>query len=278
MEDILSKTLITGTNGMVGTYIDFGIKTSRKQLNIIDFHSVIHAVKKYKPKVIIHLAAETNVDKSEKFPEQAYLTNTVGTQNVLVAAHLIGAKVVYISTAGVFDGLKDEPYDESDIPNPQNHYSKSKYLGEKLVQDMFRDYLIIRPGWMFGGGPEKDHKFVGKVVELLDKGEIKAVVDKKGSPTYAKDLVEKIKELIVKNKSGIYHLANSGISSRYEMAQVIAKTLKPETKVHKVDSSYFTQGVARINSEAIISNKLKMRPWKKALREYLLTEWGRDEK
>lgn len=277
MENLLSKTLITGASGMVGSYVDFGIKTNSQQLDIIDFHETLKVIKRYNPKVVLHLAAETDVDLCERDPEHAYMVNSVGTQNILIAAHTVHAKVVYVSTAGVFDGSKSDAYRENDTPNPQNHYSRSKFLGEKLLNSMFDDFLIVRPGWMFGGGPKKDHKFVGKVISLLSKGEIKAVNDKTGSPTYAKDLIVKIKELILNNEQGIMHVANSGVASRYDMATVIARTLRPNTNVTSVDSSFFPQGVARINTEAITSLKVKMRPWEDALQEYLRTEWSNYE-
>jgi len=116
--------------------------------------------KKYRPKVILHLAALTDLDYCEKNPAEAYLVNSVGTYNVALTAREVGAKLVYISTAGIFDGQKKGFYRESDLGNPQNHYGHSKYLGESAVQNILNDYIIARVCWMFGGGPTKDKKFV----------------------------------------------------------------------------------------------------------------------
>jgi dTDP-4-dehydrorhamnose reductase len=104
----------------------------------------------------------------------------------------VRAKLVYVATAGVFDGSKKEPYTEEDEPNPQNVYGRSKYLGEVMVRDLAPDYLIASGCWMFGGGPGVDKKFVSKIIKQLDQGEIKVVNDKIGSLTYGKDLASAI--------------------------------------------------------------------------------------
>lgn len=273
MEDILSKTLVTGTSGMVGSYVDFGIKTERSDLDITNLDQVINVYKKFKPRIILHLAAETDVDKCERDPIHAFTINSIGTYNLAIAAKQAKAKFVYISTASVFSGESLGPYTVNDTPSPQGHYSRSKYLGEKLVTSMLDDYLIIRPGWMFGGGPAKDHKFVGKIIGLLDKKEIKAVNDKFGSPTYAKDLIQVIKKLLFEQKKGIFHVANKGMGSRFDVAAHIVRVLKPSVKVTAVDSSYFNLDAKRVNSEAIETSIEYMRDWKDALRDYLETEW-----
>src|SRR3989338_4767009 len=118
----LPKTLITGASGMVGSYIDFGVKTDRKTLDVTKLEEVRAAVKFHRPNVIIHLAALTDLDYCEKNPIEAYLVNSVGTYNVALAAREAGAKLVYISTAGIFDCQKNGFYRESDPGNPQNHY------------------------------------------------------------------------------------------------------------------------------------------------------------
>lgn len=273
MENIFSKTLVTGGSGMVGSYVDFGIKTDHRSLDITDPKEVLAVCKKYMPKVILHLAAETDVDRCERDQQHAYAVNTIGTYYVAAAAKEIEAKLVYISTAGIFDGTKNAPYVEEDEPNPHNYYGRSKYLGELIVRGMLSDYLIVRAGWMFGGGPKKDQKFIAKMVEQLNKPEIRAVNDKVGSPTYAKDLVAGIYELLKENKTGIYHMGNRGSASRYEVAKLIAEVLRPSVSVLSVDSSYFKLDASRGGYEGMESKADIMRPWQDALREYLKSEW-----
>jgi dTDP-4-dehydrorhamnose reductase len=274
MENIsFDKVLVTGASGMVGSYVDFGIKTDHRSLDITDLGEVLRVCELHKPKVILHLAAETDVDRCERDPEHAYAINSIGTYNMAVAAKNFGAKLVYISTAGVFDGEKKGPYEEGDEPNPQNYYGRSKYIGEMVVRSMLKDYIIARAGWMFGGGPGKDQKFVAKIIKQLDQPEIKAVNDKIGSPTYAKDLISGIKKLLVADKKGTYHLSDKGVCSRYDVAVEIVKTLKPSVKVVPVDSSNFKLDAARVYSEAMVSKEDLTRPWREALGEYLRTEW-----
>ncbi len=276
MELDFSKTLITGANGVVGGYIDFGIKTDRQSMDITNLKEVLAVANKYKPNVILHLAAETDLDRCERDPEHAFLTNSVGTYNMSVAARDVKAKLVYVSTAGVFDGEKASPYTTSDKPNPKNLYGHSKYLGELAVIGNLDDYIIVRACWMMGGGPEKDRKFVAKIVrQLRDPAvkEIKAITDQVGAPTFAKDLVVSIKRLIAENKSGIFHLSNTGRASRYDVAKEIIKVLKSNIPVVPVDSSYFNLDAKRTNNEMLEVDSGYMRPWQEALREYLETEW-----
>lgn len=274
----LEKVLITGANGMVGSYVDFGIKTDRRSLDVTDLKEVRAVCRKYKPEVIIHLAAETDVDRCERDPEYAYQVNAVGTFNIATVAKELGIKMVYISTAGVFDGLKKTPYTEKDKPNPQNYYGQSKYLGELAVQGILDNYIIARVCWMFGGGPKKDQKFVAKIIGQLNNDEIRVVTDQIGSPTFGKDLIFGIKKLLEKNAKGIFNLANEGICSRYEFAQEIAKILGKKTKITPVKMSDFKMDAARTFNEGMASKLKTQRNWRKALKEYLETEWKNHEK
>lgn len=266
------KILITGADGMVGSYINFGIKTDKNTLDISDEKAVKNFFDKYRPEVVLHLAAETDVDLCERDPSRGYKINTFGTYNIATAARNFNAKMVYISTTAVFDGKKNELYSEEDAPNPQNIYGRTKYLGEIMVKDIVPEYLIIRAGWMFGGGPQKDKKFVAKIIKQLNLPEIKVVNDKTGSLTFGKDLIKGIQILLKENRTGIYHLANKGLGSRYDIACEIARLLKPSVKIIPVSSDYFNLDAPR-GAETLGSKIDIMRPWQEALKEYLQTEW-----
>jgi len=269
----LDSSLITGAKGMVGSYFDFGLKTDIGEMDVTDLDKVFAFTSRHKPRIVVHLAAETDLDRCEKEPDHAYRVNTIGTYNVAVAARAIGAKVVYVSTAGVFDGNKKEPYTEEDRPNPQNVYGRTKYLGEVIVRDLVPEYLIARSCWMFGGGPGVDKKFVSKIIKQLDQDVMKVVDDKTGSLTYGKDLAYAIKQLLIQNRTGLFHLSNRGICSRYEVAKEIVKVLGADVKIIPVDSREFTSTATRSASEAMASKLDIMRDWREALREYLLKEW-----
>lgn len=269
----LDKVLITGSKGMAGSYVDFGIKTDRRSLDITDLKEVMSVCKKHNPEAIIHLAAETDVDRCERDPEYAYMVNAVGTYHMAVAAKELGIKLVYISTAGVFDGTKETSYTEDDIPNPQNYYGRTKFLGELAVKGILENYIIARVCWMFGGGPEKDQKFVAKIIQQLDKPEIKVVTDQIGSPTFCKDVISGVKTLLAEDARGVFNLANEGVISRYDLAEEIVKTLKKDTKVIPVKMSDFKMDAFRTYNEGMIANRKLSRDWKEALHEYLETEW-----
>lgn len=268
-----SRVLVTGVNGMVGFYVNFGIKTDRRSLDVTDLKEVLNVCRLHKPQAIIHLAAETDVDRCERNPEHAYMVNAIGTYHMALAAKELGAKLVYITTAGVFDGVKKEPYTEEDEANPQNYYGRSKHLGELAVKGVLENYIIARVCWMFGGGPKRDQKFVAKIIKQFDKGEIRAVDDQIGSPTFGKDLLGAIKKLLEEGRNGVFNLANKGVCSRYEFAKEIIDILNPGIKVTPAKMADFNLDAARTVNEGLISSVDLMRPWQEALREYLETEW-----
>lgn len=268
-----SKVLITGAEGMVGNYVDFGIRTNRRSLDVTDLKEVMTFCRRHQPQAIIHLAAETDVDRCERDPSYAYLVNGVGAYHMALAARELGIKMVYIATAGAFDGTKEGPYIETDEPNPQNYYGRSKHLGELAVKGLLKNYIIARVCWMFGGGLEKDQKFVAKIIRQFDRSEIKAVEDQIGSPTFGKDLVGAIKKLLDDDAVGVFNLANKGVCSRYEFAQEIINILRPDIRVAPVKTSFFNLDAPRTFNESLISKVDLMRPWSEALKEYLETEW-----
>lgn len=276
MDDLLSNTLITGAGGMIGSYIDFGVKTDRESLDIVNSDAVLAVFQKHKPDVIIHLAAETDMAICEKDPLRAYNVNVIGTYNIAKAAKLIGTKLVYVSTDAVFDGVKKSPYFEDDMPNPQNVYGRSKYLGELIIQGLGGDYLIVRTSWIFGGGPEKDKKFVAKIMNQLKDNnikEIKVINDVYSSPTFAKDFVNALKNLILNGEKGIFHIVNSGVASRYDVAKELVQITGSHVKLVSVSAGFFPSDIKAINTGGLASKKIKLRSWQEALEEYVQNEW-----
>lgn len=272
MDQILKETLVTGGTGMVGSYVDFGTKVSSRDCDITDLGQVLGVVSKYKPAVILHLAAETDLSKCEKEPARAYLVNSIGTYNIATAAKGVGARMVYISTDDVFSQA-DKPHSETEEPAPTKIYGSSKYLGELAVRGILNDYLIVRTAWVFGGGKEKDKKFVAKIVEQLDQDKISVVSDQPGSPTFAKDLVETVKKLITNKERGIVHATNKGVCSRHDVAIEIAKFFDSNAEIVAVGSETFNLPGHSRSSGGLISTRVELRSWQEALKEYLSTEW-----
>jgi dTDP-4-dehydrorhamnose reductase len=291
------RVLVTGAAGMLGTALcetlmKRGYKVYATDINTEDegiefldvrsYEQVNEALNKHKFDIVIHLAAETDVDKCELEPDHAYLINTIGTQNVALACQKRDIIMVYISTIGVFDGNKLEPYTEFDEPNPINIYGKSKLEGEKIVQRLLKRYYIVRAGWMMGGGPRKDKKFIGKIIKQILEGkkELKVVNDKFGSPTYTVDFSKCLTNLIETGYYGLYHCTNKGYASRYEIAMKTLEYLgKKDIKLIPVSSAHFPLPAPRARSEASINYKLElikmnyMRSWEEALKEYIDNYW-----
>jgi len=233
-----------------------------------------------KPDFIFHLAAETDVDLCEKNPEHAYKTNYIGTENIALMCQKYDLPCLYISTAGVFPGDKIEPYNEFDKPHPVNIYGWSKLYGEIVIKQLLKKYFIVRAGWMVGGW-EIDKKFVYKIVrQLLDgKKEINVVNDKYGTPTFTVDFAENLLLLLVTKRYGLYHMANKGWATRYDIAKKIVEfmNLNGKVKVNPICSAEFPLPAQRARSEMMHNLHLdliglnKMPPWLESLEKYIKT-------
>lgn len=265
------KTLVTGGDGVLGSYCDFGTRIGKADLDATDLSAVLKVCKEQKPEVILHTAALVDLALCEEDPESAYLVNAVGTYHVALGAKSVGAKLVYVSTSDVFDGSKEDPYVPTDMPNPTTVYGRSKYFGECAVRGILEDYLILRISWMFGGGKERDRKFIGTLLAQGPIPEIHAVTDKRASPSWAKDVAEAIQKLLREDARGIYHLGG-GVATRFDMAQELVSLMGWDTKVIPVLSSAFPSAYAVGENESVVSAPF-MRPWQKALKAYIETEW-----
>lgn len=286
------KILVTGAAGVLGTDLCSTLKTAGYEvvptdinctknithLDVRDDSQVASMVSGEHPDLVTHLAAETDVDRCEVEPDHAYRTNTLGTWNVALACQARDIPMVYVSTAGVFDGAKAEPYDEFDHPNPLNVYGRTKLAGEALVGQLLSRFFIVRAAWMIGGGPAKDKKFVAKIVKQLDAGskKISAVTDKIGSLTYTRDFSKCFIDLIETKWYGLYHMANKGTCTRYDVArQILAYLGRNDVVLNPSSSAAFVLPAQRANSEMLRNYMLelrgmnRMRDWREALNDYL---------
>ncbi|MGW5363247.1 SDR family oxidoreductase [Actinopolymorpha pittospori] len=249
-------------------------------LDVRDRLAVRNAVREHRPDLLLHLAAETSLELSDADPDHAFMTNTVATKYVALEARRAGIPMTYISTAGVFDGEKPTPYTEFDQPNPLNTYGKSKYEGELVVRELLDQYYVIRAGWMVGGGPRKDHKFVARIINQIRDGatHVYAVTDKLGTPTYAPDFAECFLGLVRSELFGLYHMACGGEGSRYDVVEQILKVLgRDDVELVPVTSEHFAAEFPSVRPRSEIMRNLvldlqgmnTMRPWQEALEEYL---------
>ncbi|MFP3854503.1 MAG: dTDP-4-dehydrorhamnose reductase, partial [Anaerolineales bacterium] len=273
------KILATGSKGMLGGYLPFAwnenevISTDIGEIDVRNREEVETAVQELQPDFLFHLAALTDVDYCEREPDEAYKTNVIGTLNAALSCQKFDIPMVYISTVGVFGGIdKADEFTEFDRPAPVSVYGKTKLEGENIVRELLNKFFVVRAGWMMGGGPERDHKFVGKMVELFDQRDsVKVVHDKYGTPTYAKQFVKNLRVLVESGYYGLYHCVNTGVCNRYEMALEIADFLDSDVEIIPVNSAHFPLPAPRPRSEAGKNYKLellglnRMSHWKEAV-------------
>lgn len=290
----MRKIYIAGSGGMLGEAFysvfknDYILRCTDIDVNedwlgfldFRDFEKYRDDVKKFKPDYLFHLGAYTDLEYCELHPDDTYMTNTIAVENAVLIANELSIPILYISTAGIFDGNK-EMYDDWDEPNPLGHYARSKYAGELYVKEHAIKYLTCRAGWMMGSGPKKDKKFIQKILSQLKNGkrELFIVNDKLGTPTYTHDFAKNVRVLLEKEFWGLYNLVCRGATGRLEVAREILSILKltDEVTINEVSSDYFNKEyfAERPACERLINKKLElrglniMRDWKVALTEYL---------
>ena len=291
---IKKKIYIAGCGGMLGEAFytqfnnDYEIKCTDKDLNVDwltyldfrDFEAYKKDVMDFKPDYLFHLGAYTDLEYCEKNSDDTYKTNTLSVENAVCIANKLNIPLLYISTAGIFDGKK-ELYDDWDMPNPLGVYARSKYMGERYVCENAERFLVCRAGWMMGAGPDKDKKFIQKLMKQIKDGskELFIVDDKDGTPTYTQDFAKNVKLLIEKEYWGLYNLVCGGQTSRLQVTNELLRllNLKKEIKVTSVTSEYFKDVyfAERPPNERLINKKLDLRginimqDWKIALKEYV---------
>jgi dTDP-4-dehydrorhamnose reductase len=220
----------------------------------------------------------TDLEVCEEQDDAAWLTNGFGAENAAVVAARFGIPIIHISTAGIFDGSK-EIFTDFDQPNPMCVYAKSKYYGELAVQRFTPDHYVLRAGWMMGGGPEFDKKFINKIFRQIQGGatDIYAVSDKLGTPTYTHDFAANGWRVLHSGFPGVYNQVCTGVSSRYDVAVEFVRLLdRPDIAVHAVTSDHFAASyyAPRPASEMLVNTKLDargmngMRSWQESLAEY----------
>lgn len=235
-----TRILVTGCGGMLGEAIYLFFKDKCKlfptdlnsnevwlrELDVRKIEEVKRMIEEIRPDYIFHLAALTDLEYCELHQEDAYNTNALATENIALLCKEKNITLVYISTAGIFDGSQ-EWYNDYDFPNPLSIYGKTKYAGELAVQRILEKYFIFRAGWMIGGGPKKDKKFVNKIIKQIQEGkkEIFAIDEIFGTPTYTHDFAKNIFKIIDLEELGLYNLVCSDSCSRFDVAKEILKLI-----------------------------------------------------
>jgi len=239
------KLLITGSSGLLGSKLvtaaggheiisTYGTKPllpDSIKMDITDKNEALRVMSKFKPDVVIHAAAETDVDKCEMNKKYAWKVNADGTKNIAEACAEMGVKPVYVSTDYVFDGEKGL-YNEEDEPKPINYYGLTKLEGEKHIAKA-NGYLIVRTSVLYGWHPRKKNFAIWVLESLKQKKQITVVDDHYNSPTLADNLAEIMLEAIGRDLSGLFHTAGRGRISRFKFALEIARTFGLDSELVK---------------------------------------------
>lgn len=288
----LVPTLVRAGHEVVASDIDLSDRrpwgSSGPRLERLDVRrpdEVRDAFRHLRPDLVLHLAAETSLEISDTNPDHAYLTNTIATKYMSLQARASGTPLVYISTAGVFDGTKGSAYTEFDRPNPVNTYGASKYEGELIVAQTVEEHYIVRAGWMVGGGAKKDHKFVSRILDQLRAGAttVYAVTDKLGTPTYTPEFSRCFLHLLNSKLYGLYHMACGGAGSRYDVAARILQVLgRDDVELVGVGSDFFAEEFFSVRPASEIMRNMvlelqdmnTMPVWPDAIADYLHTEFA----
>lgn len=245
------RVLLTGAYGQLGRCLLDRVPAEwillacgSAELDITDRPAVERVVKKFRPDVIINAAAYTAVDKAETDRIRAMKVNAIGPENLAIAAHQQGTRLIHLSTDYVFDGSKKTPYTESDLPCPINFYGLSKWEGEKRVFSVLPDAVVIRTSWVFS---EYGANFVKTMLRLAEtRSEISVVNDQFGCPTYAGDLAQAIITLASRAEAaGVYHYCGDVAVSWCEFAQAIFVAAQRDVLVKGIGSAQYPMAAAR---------------------------------
>jgi len=284
------KIIITGANGQLGfdliksfsnEYEIFPVDV--QDFDIRDYSKIDSCLKRFKPDIVIHSAANTNVDDCESNAELAMSINATGTEYIARACHEIGARMIYFSTDYVFDGQKRSPYKEDDSPHPVNIYGRSKLEGEIAVQTYLSNFAILRIAWLYGA---HGRNFVKTIIRLGNRqlnekragrktSPIEIVDDQIGNPTWTMEVVNQTRAIIENGLEEVIHCTSGGETSWYKFARAIFQNLAMPVDIRPCRTDEHPRPAKRPSYSSLENKLLKeynlniMRHHDEALREFL---------
>jgi dTDP-4-dehydrorhamnose reductase len=275
------KILLFGHKGMLGS--DLLSQLSRKheitgldkdEIDIVSARECEKAIAEKMPDIVINAAAYTNVDACETAEKECFSVNAEAVKNIAAACRKNNIRIVHFSTDYVFDGMGSEPYQEDHPCNPINIYGASKLAGERYLQSLSNNYILVRTAWLYG---QNGKNFVRAI---LDKAEttnmLEVVDDQTGSPTWSRDLAAAVDLLIDRKVTGIFHLTNRGSCSWFQFAEkILQEAGLSEVRVLPIKSVQLMRPAKRPQYSVLSMQKFirttgkTMQPWQLALQDYL---------
>ena len=263
--------LVTGAGGQLGQALQFiapnyadiqFVFCDSKELDITNLNKIKQLFEQFKPNCCINAAAYTAVDKSESEPEMANLINVVGPKNLAEVCKEFNTVLIHISTDFVFDGTKDTPYTEEDIPNPTGVYGQTKLDGEKAIQTTWQKHFIIRTSWVYS---QFGNNFMKTMLRLAsERDKLSVVNDQIGTPTNAVDLAEALLKIVITEHSklnaehyGIYNFSNEGQCSWYYFAKKIFEFNNIKINLVPIPTTSFPTPAKRPAYSVLDKSKIK---------------------
>jgi dTDP-4-dehydrorhamnose reductase len=275
------KLFLTGGKGMLGRTLQRRLGGGNElyvadlpEVDITNFVAVDQALAAFKPDVVIHCAAMTQVDACETDPDKAYRINALGSANVARAADRCGARLIALSTDYVFDGTLDRPYHEFDMPAPKTVYGASKWAGEEAIRHHCPDHTIVRIAWLYG---ETGPSFFHTMVKLgRQPGEpLKVVSDQIGNPTSTDAVATLIKQLLSSPVPGTVHGSCEGEASWFEFANEIFTRVGVRREIRPCTTAEFPRLAPRPANSRLEKRMLRlagfplMPHWREALEKFI---------
>ncbi len=272
------RVFVTGGDGQLGRalskiYARADLYLGRHQTEDITAPAIVRTIVEFRPDVVIHAAAMTDVDACERNPDKAFLINAQGTRHVAEGASQAGAIMVYVSTDYVFDGNKGRPYIETDPADPINVYGRSKLAGEAIMQKLADRWLMVRTSWVYGEGRKN---FVTNLLGWVKtESALRLVKDGVGSPTYTLDIAHAISWLVDRGRiNHIFHASGEGFCNWVEYGQEILRIAGIEKEIVPIRFEDLKLPAKRppysvLSNEALRQEGFTMRPWQVALREFM---------
>ena len=278
------KVALIGARGQLGTDLVQAmngwdvVAWSHREVEVCDFSATRDALTTAAPDVVINTAAFHRVDECEAQAEKALQVNALAVRNLARICEDLRCALLHVSTDYVFGGEQRVPYAETDLPVPLNAYGVSKLAGELFVRRLCRRHFVVRSCGLYGvaGASGKGGNFVETMVRLSKEGRaIRVVDDQVLTPTYTKDLAEKIVELVRSERYGLYHITNAGSCSWYEFTKEIFRILEVNPDLAPTTAEAFGAAARRpaysvLAHEGIAQIGLAdLRPWTEAVAAYL---------
>ena len=280
------KILLTGATGLLGSAIldaaqQRGLVCDalpRPSLRDVTSSALADRLQGYD--VLIHAAANTNVEQCEIAPDDCYRDNFLLTELLATAAVAANVKMVFISSTGIYGEGQDVPYREYDSVHPQTHHHRSKTMAEQAVISQNARNLVIRTGWLFGGVAANPKNFVARRIDearaaVEGKGYIESNTEQRGVPCFNGDIATRILTLAGENWSGVCNCVNTGTASRYEYVSAVVEFAGLPLEVRPSSAAAFQRKAKVSNNEMAVNWKMdalglpSMPDWRVSLAYYI---------